>query len=540
MFTFTVRIDPAGSGTMAARDITVVANTNGVTAAGGGVDFAEVTLQTLTISAGATSTTVTVNVTRENLAEANETFDVNLTDARFDSVADATRVVIGDGQGIGTILNDDFGPVAGAGGSYVINEGDPLTLDASTSTDADDGLAGLTFRWDVDGDGDYDENVIGVNPTLTLAQLRAIGLADGPHANTVTVEASDGTNIDTAETTLTVANVAPKINSLISSSEDLEHKSDDGVVTISGAYSDPALDLDTHTVKVDWGDGTGVEILADSSVNQVNDTFLSGGHTYQSGGIYTITVTVEDEDGGVSAESTTEAVISGVGLVGGTLYVIGTNGKDDVDIKLGSDGGSDGGADKLKVKTKFDKGDGGSDGGSDGNVDSFDLDDVNRIVIHLCDGDDKAKIHKKVGIDAEIHGGGGKDKLTGGGGNDILIGGLGDDDLKGGRGNDVLSGGAGNDKLSGGSDGGADILIGGIGRDKLKGGKGNDLLIGHSAANEQNAAALAAALAHWTAGDLASALVDLGALTDDNENDDLKGDQGDDELIGGIGDKLKP
>ena len=35
------------------------------------------------------------------------------------------------------------------------------------------------------------------------------------------------------------------------------------------------------------------------------------------------------------------------------------------------------------------------------------------------------------------------------------------------------------------------------------------------------------------------ALVDLGALTDDGDKDGLKGKKGIDELIGGIGDKLK-
>jgi hypothetical protein len=38
---------------------------------------------------------------------------------------------------------------------------------------------------------------------------------------------------------------------------------------------------------------------------------------------------------------------------------------------------------------------------------------------------------------------------------------------------------------------------------------------------------------------LAAALVDLGAITDDGDKDDLKGEQGFDELIDGVGDKLK-
>lgn len=81
--------------------------------------------------------------------------------------------------------------------------------------------------------------------------------------------------------------------------------------------------------------------------------------------------------------------------------------------------------------------------------------------------------------------------------------------------------------------------IGGVGKDKLKGGRGDDLLIGGSAANEDDLASVDAALADWNSGNLAGALVDLGAITDDGDKDDLKGEKGIDHLIGGVGDKLK-
>lgn len=50
-----------------------------------------------------------------------------------------------------------------------------------------------------------------------------------------------------------------------------------------------------------------------------------------------MTVTVDDLHGGVDVETTT-VVIGGVGVVDGTLYVIGTDGEDKVDVKLGSGG----------------------------------------------------------------------------------------------------------------------------------------------------------------------------------------------------------
>jgi hypothetical protein len=108
-FTFIVSMDYPAS-----RDITVVVNTNGVTADGGGADFADIVNRTYTIAAGTLSTLVTVDVTAEALVEFDETFEVNLTDARFDGNTDPTRVVIGDPQGIGTIVNDDAATLSGA------------------------------------------------------------------------------------------------------------------------------------------------------------------------------------------------------------------------------------------------------------------------------------------------------------------------------------------------------------------------------------------------------------------------------------------
>ncbi|MFV2067410.1 MAG: PKD domain-containing protein, partial [Pirellulales bacterium] len=146
---------------------------------------------------------------------------------------------------------------------------------------------------------------------------------------------------------LIVDNVAPAITGLSSSNLTPYTSSADGTVTINGAFSDPAGSLDTYTAV--WGDGTAPESLV---VDQSADTF-SGGHTYANGGIFTVTVTVADEDGGISDALTTTAAVVGVGEVDGTLYVIGTPGRDDVEINLvkhgGSDGGSDGGADRTPM-----------------------------------------------------------------------------------------------------------------------------------------------------------------------------------------------
>ena len=66
-------------------------------------------------------------------------------------------------------------PVADAGGPYVANEGENITLDASGSNDLDGNI--VTYAWDFDGDGEYDDATgLIVNFTPTASGNFTIGL----------------------------------------------------------------------------------------------------------------------------------------------------------------------------------------------------------------------------------------------------------------------------------------------------------------------------------------------------------------------------
>lgn len=96
-------------------------------------------------------------------------------------------------------------PIADAGGPYTIEEGDPLTLNASGSSDPDGDP--LSFTWDVSGDGTFGD-ATGEAPMLSWSELNALGIGDDGTFS-VAVRVDDGAETGTDTTTLTVANVAP-------------------------------------------------------------------------------------------------------------------------------------------------------------------------------------------------------------------------------------------------------------------------------------------------------------------------------------------
>jgi hypothetical protein len=92
-----------------------------------------------------------------------------------------------------------------------------------------------------------------------------------------------------------VTNVPPSIKSLSISPTNPVRP---GVpVKITGTFSDPGV-LDTHTVLIDWGDGTSTTDTLEAGIN-----ILSGSHVYATVGDYKIAVTLRDNDGGTSHAS---------------------------------------------------------------------------------------------------------------------------------------------------------------------------------------------------------------------------------------------
>jgi TPR repeat protein len=101
------------------------------------------------------------------------------------------------------IPNSNTAPSADAGKSYSIMEGTDLVLDASGSSDADGDS--LSYAWDLDNDGTYDD-ATGVNPTVTWETLSGLEYVIGVGSFSIGLEVNDGkgeTDIAIASLTIT-------------------------------------------------------------------------------------------------------------------------------------------------------------------------------------------------------------------------------------------------------------------------------------------------------------------------------------------------
>ena len=246
-----------------------------------------------TFSGGTGGALLDINLNTSATPEAVQALARNITYENI-SATPATglrqvRFALRDGDGgqngiiaqtVDVVINS--APTADIGGPYNINEGDDLTLDASGSSDPE--LDALTYRWDLDNNGVYDD-AVGVNPTIDWADLKAYGF-DNDRVNTIGLEVDDGNgNTDTATIDVTVSNVAPTLtvtgNATVTAGNNY---------TLNLSSSDPGNDTITGWT-INWGDGTIEDVVGNPS--SVSHTYAMNvaGHTFN------ISASANDSDG---------------------------------------------------------------------------------------------------------------------------------------------------------------------------------------------------------------------------------------------------
>jgi PKD repeat protein len=174
-------------------------------------------------------------------------------------------------------------------------EGSPAQLDASTSVVGGDSGDTLSYAWDLDDDGAYDDSTL-VNPTVTFGD-------NGSYDVSLQVTNTAGYS-DTADATLTVTNVDPTVT--IDAAQ-LTSVAEGQALPVLANFSDPGW-LDTYpsssadpgTVYLASQPGT-VTITAEGPPQNVGT--VQATITYGDNGTFTVQVNLTDDDGGTGSDT---------------------------------------------------------------------------------------------------------------------------------------------------------------------------------------------------------------------------------------------
>ncbi|MFA5787621.1 MAG: PKD domain-containing protein [Actinomycetota bacterium] len=201
-------------------------------------------------------------------------------------------------------------PSAVAGPDQVGLEGSWVELSGAESSDPDGDV--LSYLWEI---------VASDGPQVTLLEPtdlapRFLTLDNGAHTLRLTVDDGHG-GIASDEVGVLVENVVPAIDSVTAP---LAPGRLGALSEVAGSFTDTGTN-DTHTATWAWGDGSTSEgfVTEDSGSGTV-----VADHTYASAGVYTVMLTVMDDDSGLVSASFQYIVIydpdGGFVTGGGWLY----------------------------------------------------------------------------------------------------------------------------------------------------------------------------------------------------------------------------
>ena len=204
----------------------------------------------------------------------------------------------GDAGGIGewcvniATASTNVPPSANAGGPYAGDEGSPITFDGSGSSDPDNTI--VSYAWDF-GDG---TTGTGANPQHTYSDN---GSNDAPYTVRLTVTTDDGST-SSATTTATVANVAPQVTGMTLPPVPVAIGTP---ITITASFSDVGSG-DSHTATFNLGPSGAI---ATGTVVEANGSGIATATvTYAQAGVYTINVSVADDDNATGTRSSAQSL----------------------------------------------------------------------------------------------------------------------------------------------------------------------------------------------------------------------------------------
>jgi hypothetical protein len=188
--------------------------------------------------------------------------------------SDTTLGLIGAGitVDLGAVQADDHAVTAVAGGPYSGSEGAAIAFDGSGSSVG----CGAALHWEFSDGGSAD----GAQVNHTFAD-------NGSYTGTLTV--TKGAQTDSTTFPITVDNAAPTVDAGADSSSGVG-----AAVSFAGTATDPST-VDQGSLTYSWNFGDGSPTGTASGPN--------ASHTFTQSGVYDVTLTVCDKDGGCNTDT---------------------------------------------------------------------------------------------------------------------------------------------------------------------------------------------------------------------------------------------
>lgn len=226
---------------------------------------------------------LTKSLTCEATVAPNQTNHIKLAIAdRSDRILDS-NVFLKSGS-FSTTPPDNQPPTADAGGPYTADEGSSTNPLDGTGSDPENGA--LTYAWDLDNDGQYDDST-DEDPNFDASNL------DGPSTHTVGLQVTDDGNQTATDTaTVTVNNVKPSIASLSASSKGTLTGSQ---VTLTGQADDPSSADDAAGFNWKWFSNN-TQIGTSGPPNTGDKRSTSFPYTFTQCGNFSVSATATDKD----------------------------------------------------------------------------------------------------------------------------------------------------------------------------------------------------------------------------------------------------
>jgi hypothetical protein len=364
----------------------------------------------------------------------------------------ATAIQGGSGGSAGIFVSPALTPYGfgGAGGGGIeIGAVGALTINGSVLADGADGLVSQVPASQLSaGGGGAGGGILIHGTTVALGGSSELSARGGNGGSSISLPNSQGGGGGGGRVLIGYSTTLTDLGADIDSSGGLPGgTAEAGQVGTEEVEQSGGAGTPIYTATIDWGDGSTstFPLVANVDYTQTGNSItgtITASRNYTFGGLYNVTVTLDEATEGDSDEITNAAVITGAGLHGGVLQVVGTTGADLAKVLQKS---------STQLKVVYDFGDG---------LREVNTAAVTGIQMYLRDGNDVGYVSSQVTKNATIFGGAGNDTLVGGSGNDVLLGEAGLDLLLGGLGMDVLIGGQDSDGLYGDDDG--DVLVGGF------------------------------------------------------------------------------